>query len=248
MGRLYLRGEVERDGDFFAKTFILDRDRVQVVLAGLSGVADAQAGRRDRGAVIGDLAAVLAAGLEVRRGLARPAATQGAQLGVVLGLDLQCGRREGVGLLLVVAGFLPGVGGDLSELDDLVGGERLHGVEVAAVVGDVLGTERERDIGRRIAEGRRARCEFLVDRGEHLQGGAERVQARRRRGIGSEAGVAARRSRHAWRSPRGRIAARASAGFLPARCAQAAHWAVVSAKSAASCSGARWACAVGWSV
>jgi hypothetical protein len=90
---------------------------------------------------------VLATGREVRRRLAGLAAAQGAQLGVVLGLDLQRGRREAVGLLLVVAGLLPGVGGDLGELPDLVGGERLHGLEVAAVVGDVLGAERERDVG-----------------------------------------------------------------------------------------------------
>jgi hypothetical protein len=62
VGRLDLRGEVERDGDFFAEALILDRDRVQVVLAGLGGVADAQTGGRDRGAEVGDLAAVLAAG------------------------------------------------------------------------------------------------------------------------------------------------------------------------------------------
>jgi hypothetical protein len=52
-----------------------------------------------------------------------------------------------VGLLLVVAGLLPGVGGDLIELRDLVGGERLHGLEVGAALGDVLGAERERDVG-----------------------------------------------------------------------------------------------------
>jgi hypothetical protein len=114
VGRLDLRGEAERDLDDLAEALLLDRDRVQVVLAGLGGVADAQAGGLDGGAQLGDLAAVLATGREVRRGLAGEAAAQGAQLGVVLGLDLQRGGRERVGLLLVVAGLLPGVGGDLA--------------------------------------------------------------------------------------------------------------------------------------
>jgi hypothetical protein len=44
VGGLDLRAEIELDLDDTAEALLLDRDRVQVVLAGLGGVADAQTG------------------------------------------------------------------------------------------------------------------------------------------------------------------------------------------------------------
>ena len=61
VGGLDLGGETELDLDLPGEAFLLDRDRVQVVLAGLAGVADAQTGGLDRGLQVRDLAAVLAA-------------------------------------------------------------------------------------------------------------------------------------------------------------------------------------------
>jgi hypothetical protein len=60
VGGLDLGAEAELDLDLAGEAFLLDRDRVQVVLGGLAGVADAQARGFDRGEVR-DLAAVLAA-------------------------------------------------------------------------------------------------------------------------------------------------------------------------------------------
>ncbi len=76
MGRVDLRGEAELDLDLAGEAFLLDRDRVQVVLRGLAGVVDAQARRSDRGRKVRDLPAVLAAGRERRLGLAGQAAAQ----------------------------------------------------------------------------------------------------------------------------------------------------------------------------
>jgi hypothetical protein len=85
-------------------------------------------------------------------GLAGQAAAQGAQLAVVLGLDLLGGGVERVGLLFVVAGLLPGVGGELIELRYVVLRERVHGLEIGPALGDVVGAERDRDVGSGIAE------------------------------------------------------------------------------------------------
>lgn len=67
MGGLDLCGEAELDLDLPGEAFFLDRDRVQVVLAGLAGVADAQA-RSFRDFQVRHLAAVLAARRERRLG------------------------------------------------------------------------------------------------------------------------------------------------------------------------------------
>ena len=88
MGGLDLRAEIELDLDDTAEALLLDRDRVQVVLGGLGGVADAQTGGLGGRAQLGDLSALIATGRQSRRRLAREAATQRAQLGVVLRRDL----------------------------------------------------------------------------------------------------------------------------------------------------------------
>ncbi|MCY0989969.1 hypothetical protein OV203_22715 [Nannocystis sp. ILAH1] len=61
---------------------------MQVVLHGLGGVADAQTRSAKRRLEVGDLAAVHAALFERGAGLAGEAAAEGAQLAVVLDLEL----------------------------------------------------------------------------------------------------------------------------------------------------------------
>ena len=82
-----------------------------------------------------------------------------------------------MGLLLVVAGLLPGVGGDLIELCDLVGGERPHGVVVGAALGDVVRAEGDRHVRGGVAEDVRVGRELVVGGAQRLDRRTERVQA-----------------------------------------------------------------------
>ena len=172
------------------EALLLDRDGMVVVLEGLHGLVDPHAGGGDRRVELGDLAAVLAAGGEVGRGVAGERAAQGAQLGVEVGRQLQGGRLGAVGLLLVVAHRLPGGAGKVGEDRQVVGGEGVNGVEVGTALLDVLGAEGHRDVGCRVAEGvgvgvevAEGECEAVPGRGEGLEVGGGVVFAS---GVGLE--------------------------------------------------------------